>query len=92
MNINIQRLLHSNISKYIISILLGLGLSSLFRKACKSRNCLIFKGPPINKLKNQIFNHNNKCYKFTETSINCSNNSDNNKKRQIEFELEKIEE
>ena len=39
----LRRLIYSNIGKYIISILLGLGLSTLFRKVCNERNCMVFK-------------------------------------------------
>ena len=52
---NLRRLLYSDIGKYIISILLGLGLATLFRKVCKDRNCIVFKAPNIQKIKNQIF-------------------------------------
>ena len=42
---NLRRLIYSDIGKYIISILLGLGLATLFRKVCKDRNCIVFKAP-----------------------------------------------
>ena len=64
---NLRRLLYSDIGKYIISILLGLGLATLFRKVCKDRNCIVFKAPNIQKIKNQIFKFENKCYKFIES-------------------------
>ena len=31
--------------KIVLSIIWGLGLSALFRRACKGRNCIIIKGP-----------------------------------------------
>ena len=37
----IKRLLHGRFSKYVISAILGIGLATLFRKACNSRNCLV---------------------------------------------------
>ena len=64
---NLRRLIYSDIGKYIISILLGLGLATLFRKVCKDRNCIVFKAPNIKKIKNQIFKFENKCYKFIES-------------------------
>jgi hypothetical protein len=81
MYIAIKKILHSNLARYIISVLLGLGLASLFRKACKERNCLVFKGPQIDKLKNKIYKHNDKCYKFKENSSKCGQRD-----RQVEFE------
>lgn len=70
---HVRRLLYNQYSKYIISIILGIGFSSLFRKVCKDRNCLIFKAPKFDLIKNKIFKHNNKCYKFNTTATSCSN-------------------
>ena len=55
MAINIQRLLHGQYSKYVISAILGLGLATLFRKVCNDRNCLVFYGPKTNSIKNKSF-------------------------------------
>jgi hypothetical protein len=81
MYIAIKKILQSNIARYIVSFLFGLGLASLFRKACKERNCLVFRGPHINKLKDNIYKYDNKCYKFNENSSKCGT-----KKKQIEFD------
>ena len=70
---NLRRLIYSDIGKYIISIHLGLGLATLFRKVCKDRNCIVFKAPNIKKIKNQIFKFENKCYKFIESIEKCDN-------------------
>ena len=67
----IKRLLHSQIGKGIVSILLGLGLATLFRKVCNDRNCLVFKGPEIDIVDNKIFKQNGKCYKFNKNNETC---------------------
>lgn len=77
---NIRRLLYSDFGKAIISILLGLGIATLFRKVCKDRSCLVFRAAPINKIKDQVFKYNNKCYKFKETATTCDKN-----KKQLPF-------
>ena len=77
----LKKFIHSSLGRYIISILLGVGLASLFRKACESRNCLVFKGPSIDKLKDNIYDYNGKCYKFKENATKC-----NQKERQVDFE------
>lgn len=71
---HVRRLLYNQYSKYIMSIILGIGFSCLFRKVCKDRNCLIFKAPDFKLIKNKIFKHNNKCYKFNPSSCSCSKN------------------
>ena len=71
MNIDIKRIINSKRGKIVFSILLGLGLATLFRQSCNSNKCLVFKAPPLDEIKNKIFNYNNKCYKFTEKSVTC---------------------
>ena len=61
---NLKRLIYSDVGRIVISILLGLGLATLFRRVCKERDCLVFHAPEINKIKNQVFKFKNKCYKF----------------------------
>lgn len=67
----ISKLLHSKIGKYFISIALGIGLATLFRKACKDRNCLVFYAPPTQKVNGKIYKFNDKCYTFTENAVSC---------------------
>jgi len=71
--IHIKRLIYSKFGEVIISILLGLGLATLFRKVCNNRNCLKFEGAPLNKITDQIFKFDNKCYKFTSDIQKCDN-------------------
>ena len=68
---NIKRLLHGKYSKYVISIILGIGLATLFRKACNSKNCLVFKAPSMEKINNQVFKYNDKCYTFKSSAQTC---------------------
>lgn len=70
----LKKLLYSETGRTIISILLGLGLASIFRFSCKNNNCMIFKAPPIKKIRGKIFKFDNKCYKFNEVAGKCRNN------------------
>jgi hypothetical protein len=76
----LRRLIYGDVGKIIISIILGLGLATLFRKVCKDRDCIIFKAPDIKKIQNQIFKFDKKCYKFEENIEKCNNN-----KKIVEF-------
>ena len=68
---NLGKFVHSKTGRILMSLLLGLGLASLFRKVCNERNCIIFRGPPLSKVKEQVFKYNNKCYKFNEQIEKC---------------------
>ena len=70
----INRFLHSKNGKIILSIILGVGFSSVFRKICKNKECLIFKAPIFDDIKEKIFGFNNKCYTFKEQIVKCDSN------------------
>lgn len=69
---NIRRLLYSEYSDIIISIILGFGLATLFRKICNERNCIVFQAPKNENIENQIFRHNNQCFKYKHKSEQCN--------------------
>ena len=52
---NIKKFMHDNNAKYLISILIGLGIATIFRKSCKNDDCYIFKGPYTTEIENNIY-------------------------------------
>lgn len=66
-----KRILRDEKSRYIISIILGLGLASLFRKACHDRKCIVFKGASIDKIKDKVYSFGNACYTFEAQPTSC---------------------
>ena len=68
---NLKRLIYSDVGRIVISIILGLGLATLFRRVCKERDCLVFHAPKVNKIKNQVFKFKNKCYNIEEDIEKC---------------------
>lgn len=68
---NFQRLLNTEYGRNIISILLGLGLASLFRKVCTDKNCIIFNGPIIGDIEGKTYKHGDKCYRYAVNSDKC---------------------
>ena len=69
----LKSLLNSTKGKIIVSILLGFGIATLFRKSCENRNCLVFKAPSMNKIKNKPFLFDDKCYEYNEKNVTCDN-------------------
>ena len=71
---HLGKFVHTKTGKYIMSILLGFGLASLFRTVCKHKNCLIFNAPPLDEITNKIYKNNDKCYTYTPQATKCNNN------------------
>ena len=66
------KLLNTDLGKNIISIILGLGFASMFRKICSKNDCLIIKGPKIKDM-NKYYKIDKKCFKYNPYPINCEN-------------------
>ena len=67
----------------VVSIILGLGLASIFRRTCVGDNCRVFKGQSVNKLDGKVFKKNGKCYTMKPQTVTCDAN-----KKLFEFEHE----
>ena len=59
-------------TRIILGVLWGLGLSCIFRQACNGRNCIIYKAPKPEQVKNKIFAHEEKCYKYKTQKTDCT--------------------
>ena len=84
MGLYLGKFIHTETGKYIMSILLGLGLASLFRTVCKEKNCLIFHAPPLEQIKDKIYkspDKSGKCVSYKPVATKCSINS-----KTIEFD------
>lgn len=70
---NLDNLLHTKVGKYILSFLLGLGLASLFRVACKDNTCVVLKAPTdYQQIEQKTYRINDKCYQFKPVATKCS--------------------
>jgi hypothetical protein len=58
--------------KIAVSILWGLGLACIFRKACKGRDCIVFKAPSPEIVQKKTYLFNDKCYKYTTMGTQCT--------------------
>lgn len=83
--LNLGKFVHTESGKYIMSVLLGFGLASLFRSVCKGRNCLVFNAPPLDSIENKTYQFENKCYKYTPKSVKCKSN-----KKIVPFDYDEI--
>jgi hypothetical protein len=71
MRMHLSKFFESKTGKVMFSIILGFGLSTLFRAACKGKNCVIHKAPPLEEVDGKIFKHGDKCYQYTSTATKC---------------------
>ena len=70
----IEQILRTRVSIIIISIIWGLGLSTLFRKACQGRKCQIIRytGPNPQEIQKVYYNYGTPhCYKYSPILSKC---------------------
>lgn len=65
----LKKILNSKSSSTILSIILGLGLASIFKMSCDSRSCLIYKAADLED--KNIIKYNEKCYEAKEKIEKC---------------------
>ena len=75
---DLSKFVRNKTGKIIMSIILGLGLATLFRQVCRDNNCTIYKAPIINE--SDVYKFENECYSFEKISTKC-----NNKKKTVRF-------
>jgi hypothetical protein len=69
---DLKRLLYTDIGQVFISIMLGLGLATMFRTVCEGKNCLIFNGPVINEIDGKTYKYGEYCHKYVLNPVSCS--------------------
>ena len=67
----INRLLHSKTGKYMLSILLGMGLASFFRKSCQGKDCIDYSAPPVSEMEGTNYKFDGKCYEYHPEPVSC---------------------
>lgn len=70
----LQKIIHSKFGSYMIAIIFGLGLASLFRPACSGENCYEFIGPSNKQVEPEVFKFNDMCYRFQPQATTCNKN------------------
>ena len=69
--LNLSRLLNTEMGRIFISLLLGLGLATMFRKVCADGSCLEFNGPVIDEMDGKTYKFGEYCYKYQLVPSKC---------------------
>ena len=70
----LDKFVHSNTGRILMSMILGLGLATFFRSICKGKRCRIVECPPLEEIEDQIYKFDSKCYKLEKNAVKCDNN------------------
>jgi hypothetical protein len=67
----IKKIINSGQGKLVMSIILGLGLATLFKRVCKGKNCVVFEKAASADIDDKVFKYDDKCYKFKMENTRC---------------------
>jgi len=71
-DIIIERLLYNKNGQICVSVLLGLGLASVFRRVCNDNQCRVLRAAPMENIKNKVFKVGDRCVKYIPYPIDCT--------------------
>ena len=66
-----KELMNNTSGQIMISIVLGFGLATMFKKVCKGKNCFVIKGPNPNEVAKHYYKIADRCYKYTPEVTPC---------------------
>ena len=66
-----EKFIQTDAGRVLMSIILGVGLATLFKVSCKDRNCLLMRAPALEQLNDKIYKVEDKCYKFKSNPTKC---------------------
>jgi hypothetical protein len=70
----LYKFVKSSSGKYMMSIILGIGLATIFRAVCQGTECHAHKAPPLDDIIDKVYKFDGKCYKFESVNKKCDPN------------------
>jgi hypothetical protein len=55
----------------LLSVILGFGLATVFKKVCTGNSCIVIKGPPMKEIKDTYYRIDDECFKYTPYVTKC---------------------
>ena len=73
-----KKLFNDKYGKIIVSIILGLGIASLFKKTCVGEGCVIIKSVSPEIIQKNTYRYDDKCYKYKAYDSKCDDDDKKN--------------
>lgn len=70
-------LLENKMGQILISVILGLGLATVFKKVCTGNNCIIIQSPDVKEVEKFYYKIDDDCYKYKAYATQCTSDAVN---------------
>lgn len=68
----IRRLLYTTEGQTLVSVIFGVGLASIFRRACKDHKCRVVRPAPLSEIEGRVFKTaDGKCVRYVPYPVKC---------------------
>lgn len=67
----VKKIMQDKFGSIVISVILGLGLAALFRRACSGDSCIVIKPPDQKDVAGHVFKVDQSCYRYTPNVVPC---------------------
>lgn len=64
-------LLYTKYGQVLLSCILGLGLATVFRRACKSGNCIVHRIPSREDIQTKLYKEDGECFRVSLNESKC---------------------
>ena len=74
-SMHLSKFVRSDTGIFLVSVLLGLGLATLFKQTCKGKNCITYMAPS-DITEDDIYKYDGTCFKPEVSQVTCDKNKD----------------
>lgn len=69
---HLSKFINSSQGRILMSILIGIGLSALFRDKCKNKMCKVLHSPQLAEVSETVYKYGRECFQFDPVPRSCS--------------------
>ena len=67
----VKRMMTDKFGAIVVSVILGLGLAAVVRRACTGDGCIVVHPPDHKEIDENVFKIDKSCYKYTPEVVPC---------------------
>lgn len=67
----VKKIMQDKFGSIVISVILGLGLAAMFRRACAGDSCVVIKPPDQKEVTDHVFKIEQSCFRYTPNVVPC---------------------
>jgi hypothetical protein len=67
----LEQIFENKIGQIVVSVILGLGLATVFKRVCTGDNCIVIESPDMKEINKYYYKIDEQCYKYKPYATTC---------------------